>query len=113
MSAMTGMAVAALVAWRLVRALRARRQRPVRVTYPDGRVVRAEPGATLLEVSRAAGIPMRRSAAAGGAAPPAGCMCRGASTRCRRRRRASARCSAASARRSASGSPARQCRAAM
>ena len=57
MSAMTGMAIAALIAWRLVRALRARRQRPVRVTYPDGRMVRAEPGATLLEVSRAAGIP--------------------------------------------------------
>ena len=57
MSAMTGMAIAALAGWRLVRALRARRQRPVRVTYPDGRVVRAEPGATLLEVSRAAGIP--------------------------------------------------------
>ena len=57
MSAVTGMTIAALIAWRLVRMLRARRQRPVRVTYPDGRTVRAEPGATLLEVSRAAGIP--------------------------------------------------------
>ena len=50
-------ALAALVVWRSVRTLRARQRRPVRVTYPDGRVARAEPGATLLEVSRSAGIP--------------------------------------------------------
>jgi len=56
MSAMTGAAVAALVVWRAARAFNARR-RPIRVTYPGGRTVRAEPGATLLEVSRSAGIP--------------------------------------------------------
>ncbi len=52
-----GAALAALVVWRSVRALKARRRRSVRVTYPNGRVARAEPGATLLEVSRSAGIP--------------------------------------------------------
>ncbi len=56
-TAALGAALAALVVWRSVRALKARQRRPVRVTYPDGRVARAEPGATLLEVSRSAGIP--------------------------------------------------------
>ena len=55
-SAAAGMAVAALVGWRLLRALRARRRRPVRIRYPDGREARVEPGATLLEASRSAGV---------------------------------------------------------
>ena len=56
-TAVVGAALAALVVWRSVRAFKTRRRRSVRVTYPDGRVARAEPGATLLEVSRSAGIP--------------------------------------------------------
>ncbi len=56
-TAAVGAALAVLVVWRSVHALSAQRQRSVRVTYPDGRVARAEPGATLLEVSRNAGIP--------------------------------------------------------
>lgn len=51
-----GAALAALVVWRSVRVFMTRR-RSIRVTYPDGRVARAEPGAILLEVSRSAGIP--------------------------------------------------------
>ncbi len=57
MTAAAGMAVASLVVWRMVRAFRTHRRRPIRVTYPDGRTVRAASGATLLEVSRSAGIP--------------------------------------------------------
>jgi adenylate cyclase len=42
---------------RWVRAALERRRGLVRVSYPGGRVVEAPPGATLLEISRAAGIP--------------------------------------------------------
>jgi adenylate cyclase len=48
--------LAALVA-RGVRALRERRGGSLRITYPDGRVVRVPRGFSVLEASRAAGVP--------------------------------------------------------
>jgi adenylate cyclase len=49
--------VASVLAARGIRGVRERRRRTVRVTYPDGRRVAIAPGTTVLEASRAAGIP--------------------------------------------------------
>ncbi len=49
--------IAAVVVARLARSIRERRRGVFHVAYPGGRRVRAAPGATILEVSRGAGIP--------------------------------------------------------
>ncbi|MFI4986419.1 MAG: adenylate/guanylate cyclase domain-containing protein [Alphaproteobacteria bacterium] len=49
--------IAVVLAARLVRAWRERRRGVVRVFYPGGRLVEVAPGASLLEISRNAGIP--------------------------------------------------------
>ncbi|MDA0220134.1 MAG: adenylate/guanylate cyclase domain-containing protein [Proteobacteria bacterium] len=46
-----------LLAWRLARDAAARRRRPPRLSYPDGRTVEIYPGMTVLEASQKAGIP--------------------------------------------------------
>src|SRR5690242_10117375 len=51
-----GMIVAVLLA-RLVRRTWRRRHGPVRIRYPDGRIVEVTPGTSVLEASRLAGIP--------------------------------------------------------
>jgi adenylate cyclase len=50
-------AIALTLFARMVRSLDERRRGLVRVTYPGGKTVLARPGATLLEISREAGIP--------------------------------------------------------
>ena len=50
-------AVAGVLAAREVRGLYDRRVRGIGVTYPDGRTVHVPPGSSILEASRAAGIP--------------------------------------------------------
>ena len=50
-------AVAGMLAARGVRAVRQRRKRTIAVTYPNGRRVPIAPGTSVLEASRAAGIP--------------------------------------------------------
>ncbi len=52
-----GIVLVLILAARLLRAAVARRRGILRIAYPDGRVVDTFPGATLLEISRAAGIP--------------------------------------------------------
>jgi adenylate cyclase len=49
--------VAVALAARGIRALILRRRGVVRITYPDGRTLSAQPGMTLLDISRAHGIP--------------------------------------------------------
>lgn len=46
----------AVLAWRFVREAAARRRRPPRLSYPNGRVVDIRPGMTVLEASHMAGI---------------------------------------------------------
>ena len=46
-----------IVLWRLGRAVMERRDRRIRITYPDGRRVAVASGTTVLEASRLAGVP--------------------------------------------------------
>ena len=48
--------LAGVLAWRVARDAAARRRRPPRLYYPDGQTVELQPGMTVLEASRQAGI---------------------------------------------------------